>query len=150
MQRMLTRQGQEEPESWQSKSLCISCVNEWYKIVHILADYQRFSRFPQLEQIIKMFLYSYSVLIVSSYFVDSGSPKASRPAWPKSGSTSVGCPSDPGPASWTSASFRNRATLGRCVRGWWKMWKYTTATTPSSSWVSSSIACKANNDDRVY
>lgn len=82
------------------------------------------------------------LLMSLSYFTDSGSLKASQWAWLKSGSTGVECPFDHGPASWTSASSQNPAILESCVREWWKTWRFTTATTPSSSWVSSSTACK--------
>lgn len=94
----------------------------------------------------------YEILNISScinwlmpYVTGSGSLKASRWVWPKSGSTGVEFPFDHGPALWISASFQNLEILESCVRGWWKMWKLTTATTPSSSWVSSSTACKAWN-----
>ena len=72
----------------------------------------------------------------------SGCLRASRPAWSRSGWRRGGCPSDRGPASWTSASSPSRVTLASCVRGWWRTWTPSTATTPSSSWAWSSTACK--------
>lgn len=92
-------------------------------------------------------IFQYFVYITFFYvfaLIGSGSPKASQPVWLKSGSTDVECPFDHGPALWTSASFQSLVILENCVKGLWKMWKLTTATTPSSFWASSSTACKAS------
>ena len=78
----------------------------------------------------------------------SGCLRASRPAWSRSGWRSGGCPSDRGPASLTSASSPSRATLASCVRGWWRTWTPTTATTPLSSSAWSSTACKDGVEER--
>ena len=75
-------------------------------------------------------------------------PKASPSPWRRSGSISGGCPSVRGRASSTSVSSPSPATSVRCAKGWWRTWTPTTATTPSSSWVSSSTACKGPRQRR--